>query len=126
MKEIFDYILSLLKSRIFPLVLVFVILVSILITRLFNLQIINGNSYVSNLNSSIEKDMSVTATRGRIFDKNGVLLAFNDLAYAVTISDSGSYSSVSAKNKSINSSIDKALDIIEKNNDEYTNDFPIV
>lgn len=126
MKEIFDYILSLLKSRIFPLVLVFVILVSILITRLFNLQIINGNSYVSNLNSSIQKDMSVTATRGRIFDKNGVLLAFNDLAYAVTISDSGSYSSVSAKNKSINSSIDKALDIIEKNNDEYTNDFPIV
>ena len=75
MKEVFDYILSIIKSRIFPLVMIFIILVCILVNRLFNLQIMNGEDYVNNLSSSIQKNMSVTATRGRIFDKNGVLLA---------------------------------------------------
>ena len=47
MKEVFDYIVSLLKSRIFPMILVFIILISILVHRLFVLQIINGESYVN-------------------------------------------------------------------------------
>lgn len=126
MKEVFEYILSLFKSRIFPLILVFAILVGVLINRLFGLQIINGESYVKDLSSSIQKDMSVAATRGRIFDKNGVLLAYNDLAYAVRISDSGKYNNNAEKNEKLNASIDKTLDIIEAEGDTYSNDFPIV
>ena len=126
MKEVFEYILSLFKSRIFPLILVFAILVGVLINRLFGLQIINGDSYVKDLSSSIQKDMSVAATRGRIFDKNGVLLAYNDLAYAVRISDSGKYNNNAEKNEKLNASIDKTLDIIEAKGDTYSNDFPIV
>ena len=126
MKEVFEYILSLFKSIIFPLILVFAILVGVLINRLFGLQIINGESYVKDLSSSIQKDMSVAATRGRIFDKNGVLLAYNDLAYAVRISDSGKYNNNAEKNEKLNASIDKTLDIIEAKGDTYSNDFPIV
>lgn len=126
MKEVFEYILSLFKSRIFPLILVFAILVGVLINRLFGLQIINGESYVKDLSSSIQKDMSVAATRGRIFDKNGVLLAYNDLAYAVRISDSGKYNNNAEKNEKLNASIDKTLNIIEAKGDTYSNDFPIV
>lgn len=126
MKEVFEYILSLFKSRIFPLILVFAILVGVLINRLFGLQIINGESYVKDLSSSIQKDMSVAATRGRIFDKNGVLLAYNDLAYAVRISDSGKYNNNAEKNEKLNASIDNTLDIIEAKGDTYSNDFPIV
>lgn len=126
MKEVFEYILSLFKSRIFPLILVFAILVGVLINRLFGLQIINGESYVKDLSSFIQKDMSVAATRGRIFDKNGVLLAYNDLAYAVRISDSGKYNNNAEKNEKLNASIDKTLDIIEAKGDTYSNDFPIV
>lgn len=126
MKEVFEYILSLFKSRIFPLILVFAILVGVLINRLFGLQIINGESYVKDLSSSIQKDMSVAATRGRIFDKNSVLLAYNDLAYAVRISDSGKYNNNAEKNEKLNASIDKTLDIIEAKGDTYSNDFPIV
>ena len=117
MKEIFDYILSLFKSRIFPLIMVFIVLVGVLVNRLFSLQIINGESYVKDLSSSIQKDMSVAATRGRIFDKNGVLLAYNDLAYAVRISDSGKYEDNDTKNRLLNTSIDKTLTIIE---DDYS------
>ena len=126
MKEIFDYILSLFKSRIFPLIMVFMVLVGVLVNRLFSLQIINGESYVKDLSSSIQKDMSVAATRGRIFDKNGVLLAYNDLAYAVRISDSGKYEDNDTKNRLLNTSIDKTLTIIEEKGDSYSNDFPIV
>lgn len=126
MKEIFDYILSLFKSRIFPLIMVFIVLVGVLVNRLFSLQIINGESYVKDLSSSIQKDMSVAATRGRIFDKNGVLLAYNDLAYAVRISDSGKYEDNDTKNRLLNTSIDKTLTIIEEKGDSYSNDFPIV
>lgn len=126
MKEIFDYILSLFKSRIFSLIMVFIVLVGVLVNRLFSLQIINGESYVKDLSSSIQKDMSVAATRGRIFDKNGVLLAYNDLAYAVRISDSGKYEDNDTKNRLLNTSIDKTLTIIEEKGDSYSNDFPIV
>ena len=49
MKEVFDYIVSLLKSRIFPMILVFIVLISVLVHRLFVLQIIKGDSYVEDL-----------------------------------------------------------------------------
>lgn len=126
MRETFDYILSLLKSRIVPLVLVFIVMFSVIVGRIFNLQIINGDSYVSSLSESIKKTTSVAATRGRIFDKNGVLLAYNEIAFAVKISDSGTYSSTTIKNNSINSAIEKTLTIIESKNDKFANDFQIV
>ena len=126
MKEVFDYIVSLLKSRIFPMILVFIVLISVLVHRLFVLQIIKGDSYVEDLSSSIQKDMSVAAARGRIYDRNGVLLAYNDLSYAVKISDSGRYSDNATKNTTINNSINKTLDIIENHGDTYSNDFPII
>ena len=106
--------LSLLKSRLVPLVLVFVVLASVLVSRLFSLQIINGESYATNLTESIKKTTSVSATRGRIFDKNGVLLAYNELAFAVKISDSGTYKDNDIKNATINNAINKTLNIIEE------------
>ncbi len=125
MREIFDYCLSLLKSRLVPLVLVFVVLASVLVSRLFSLQIINGESYATNLTESIKKTTSVVATRGRIFDKNGVLLAYNELAFAVKISDSGTYKDNDIKNATINNAINKTLNIIEEKGDKYSNDFQI-
>ena len=126
MKEVFEYIISLLKSRIFPMILVFIVLISVLVHRLFVLQIINGDSYVEDLSSSIQKDMSVAAARGRIYDRNGVLLAYNDLSYAVKISDSGRYSDNATKNATINNSINKTLQIIEDHGDTYSNDLFII
>lgn len=67
MKEVFEYIISLLKSRIFPMILVFIVLISVLVHRLFVLQIINGDSYVEDLSSSIQKDMSVAAARRSVY-----------------------------------------------------------
>ena len=40
MKEIFDYILSLFKSRIFPLIMVFIVLVGVLVTDYFHFRLL--------------------------------------------------------------------------------------
>lgn len=124
-REIFEYILSFLKSRLLPLVLVFILLFVTILVRLFSLQIVNGDVYAQSVTDSQEKTMSVPATRGRIFDRNGNLLAYNDLAFSVKISDSGTYTSNKVKNQSINEVINKTIDIIEENGDSVTNDLPI-
>ena len=84
-REIFEYILSFLKSRLLPLVLVFILLFVTILVRLFSLQIVSGDVYAQSVTDSQEKTMSVPATRGRIFDRNGNLLAYNDLAFSVKI-----------------------------------------
>lgn len=130
-RDIFDYVISLLKSRLFPLIMVFALIVVVLINRLFSLQIIKGASYVTDLTDSIKKDMSVSATRGRIYDRNGVLLAYNELAYAVKISDSGTYTdkngmnATDIKNITVNNAIHRTLEIIEEKGDKYSTDFKI-
>jgi len=124
-RNIIDDVLSFFKSRLLPMIVVFVVLFFLLINRLFSLQIINGQSYVENVAKSIEKDTSIAATRGRIFDKNGVLLAYNELAYSVKISDSGTYGSNETKNATINETINNTINLIESNGDKITNDLPI-
>ena len=64
-REIFEYILSFLKSRLLPLVLVFILLFVTILVRLFSLQIVNGDVYAQSVTDSQEKTMSVPATRGR-------------------------------------------------------------
>ena len=124
-KETFDYILSLLRARIAPMILIFVLMLSTIIVRLFSLQIVNGESYLSVLNESVKKTMSVPAARGRIFDKNGILLAYNDMAFAVKISDSGVYKDNETKNAAVNSAIEKTLNILDEKGDTYTTDFKV-
>ena len=125
MKKFINSLKSFFNNRIAVLIAVLIVLFSILVVHLFNLQIIKGNEYKKSLNSSIEKVISTQASRGRIFDRNGVLLAYDDIVYAVNISDTGSYKNKTEKNESINNSIIKTLDILKKNGDKYTNTFGI-
>lgn len=82
-----------------------------LIYRLFMLQIVNGETYLNNFQLRIRRDVSIDGTRGNIYDRNGNILAYNELAYAVTIRDNG------AGDAGLNATIEKALDIIEQNGD---------
>ena len=59
----------------------------VILARLFVLQIIRGEQYQSNYDLLVEKTESIDATRGNIYDRNGVLLAYNELSYEVTIID---------------------------------------
>lgn len=125
-QEIKDYILSILRSRLLPLVTVFIVMIIVLIHRLFELQIVQGEEYLASISDSIEATKSVASTRGNIYDCNGVLLAYNDLAFSVKISDSGSYESLKEKNAILNEVIVQAVSIIEKHGEKVSCDYSII
>lgn len=95
-----------------------------LIQRLFVLQIINGKDYLNNFTLTIKKEISLPSARGNIYDRNGELLAYNELAYSVTIEDN--YESSSDKNFLLNATIIKTVNLIESCGDEVNNDFKII
>ena len=119
-KEVFANIL---KSRILVLTIIMCILSFLLLWRVFNLQIINGQEYLDNYTLKIEKTRDLASTRGNIYDKNGKLLAYNELAYAITLEDNGVYNSRAERNKALNKELYRLLKVLDKNKDQIRNDF---
>ena len=62
----------------------FGLLFAILVVRLFQLQIVEGQSYLDEYMVLTKKDLKTNSTRGNIYDRNGYVLASNELAYNVT------------------------------------------
>ncbi len=123
-KNIRDSFINFITSRFFIMILAFCLLCGILIYRIFTLQIVNGAEYLDKFTLKIRKERSIASTRGQIFDRNGELLAYNELAYSVTIEDV--YESGSAKNKNLNQTIYSLINMIEENGDSVVNDFNII
>lgn len=123
-KRVKDNYMNSANGRILVVLLVITILSAILVGRLFFLQIINGEETLEAFTLKIQKERTINSTRGKIYDCNGVLLAYNELAYNVTIEDI--YESGSDKNRNINETLLKVIAIIEKNNDKIINDFNII
>lgn len=114
------------SSRLLVLAGVFCLTSSILISRLFYLQIIKGEEYAQEYELKIKRTKEIKATRGNIYDRNGNLLAYNELAYSITIEDpSSSDASVSERNKTINSILEQVLEIVEDNGDSVISTFGI-
>lgn len=113
------------KSRLWVFAIVLTAIFAILLSRMFHLQIIMGEEYQNDYTYSIVKERTLNSTRGNIYDRNGRLLAYNELAYTITIEDNGSYDSTSEKNKSLNAMLAEIITEIEKNGDFITNNFKI-
>lgn len=113
------------KSRGMILVIVFILLAFVLIQRLFQLQIVNGESYLTDFTMQIKKEKNLRSTRGEIYDRNGYPLAYNKLVYSVTFEDNGSYSGTRERNLALNSSMYGLLRVIEDNGNSILTDFGI-
>lgn len=113
------------KSRLAVAGVVLTLLFAVLLWRVFYLQIVNGQEYQDNYTLKIVKERTLNSTRGNIYDRNGKLLAYNELAYTITIEDNGTYSSDSEKNKALNQEISQIVKALEKNGDSILNDFKI-
>lgn len=120
------WVAEIVKSRAFIELIVFCVLSAVLIQRVFYLQIVKGQDYLDNYKLQIQKTKEVQGTRGRILDRNGVVLADNKLAYSVTIEDNGEYSTTEEKNQIINETIERVIDIVESRGDTIIRDFKIV
>ncbi len=118
-----ESILTVITSRLFVILLALILLSSTLVYRLFDLQIVNGENYLNNFRLKIVRERSLTSTRGNIYDCNGNLLAYNELAYNITLEDV--YESGSDKNAKLNNTIYRLIQLIEKSGDDVISDFNI-
>lgn len=114
-----------LNSRIIILAVVIALLAGILVQRLFQLQIIQGETYQNDFSLSIKKERQVSSARGNIYDKNGVPIAYNELSYCVVFEDSGTYESTHEKNLAVNSILYRIIKMIESHGDSVVDDFEI-
>lgn len=119
-----ENIFNMVTSRLLVLVIVLFGLGGYLIYTIFQLQIVNGEEYFNNFQLKITKTRTIESTRGNIYARNGELLAYNELAYSVTIEDV--YESGREKNANLNNTIHELIQIIERNGDSIINDFNIV
>ena len=114
-----------LRGRVIILILIFLTLFAMIVSRLFTLQILDGESYENDFTLSIEKKKVLKSTRGEIFDCNGNLLAYNELIYEVTFEDKGSYTDSVTRNLNLNGILYTALKIIESHGDSAYNNFKV-
>lgn len=123
--DIKDFLKKFFSSRLFVLAAVFIVFFGIILARIFTLQVVNGKSYQENFSLKIQMKQPINAARGNIYDKNGKLLAYNELAYSISINDSTTYSSTKEKNKAVNAELAEILTVLKKNGETLNNDFKI-
>ena len=118
-KSKFEKISNVLENRELVLSFILVVISIIFIFQLFNLQIINGASYREQAENKIVRTETVSASRGEIYDRNGVLLATNKLTYNLELYRTKVDTSLT------NDSIVELVNILTSNGDDVYSTFPI-
>lgn len=88
MNSFWDRIKEFYKSRLFILLCGVFVLFSLLIGRLFFLQIVEGEQHLQELKTTVMRKLTIPASRGNIYDRYGRPLAINQVAFSVKIDDS--------------------------------------
>ena len=122
--------LDYLKSRVFPVTLILIVLFIALINRLFTLQIEQGEQFSESFEVKSEKTLTVNSIRGNIYDVNGNLLAYNNISYTLTFGNDTILPEEAKKknlsdNKLKNMIIYNTINILENNGDKIDADFRI-
>ena len=123
--DIKEFLKKFFSSRLLVFAVLFLLLFGIILARVFSLQVVNGKSYQDNFLLKIQKNLPIEAARGNIYDSKGNLLAYNQLAYSVSISDNMTYSSNREKNEELNAILGEILTVLEENDETIVNDFEI-
>lgn len=93
-----DFVKKALSSRLFILGVICFAMYTGLVSKLFVMQIINGEEALNEYLQLTEQTITTAGTRGNIYDCKGRVLAYNKLAYSVTVQDIGAYKSASSRN----------------------------
>ena len=113
-------------SRYFVLIIIFVLLFSMLIVRLFQLQIVKGEEYKNNFILKTKREIVIPGSRGNIYDRNGKPLATNRVANSVTFEDREVYNSDRERQLNLNSKIYKMIRLIKNNGDMIETSLKII
>ena len=91
----------------------------ILLVQLFNLQIVKGEEYREQSNTRLSRESTLKAARGNILDQSGNKLATTKSGYVLKLYKT------KIDNETLNTSLLKIVNILEQNNDSYTDNLPI-
>ncbi len=83
------------------------------------LQIVDGGKYLAMAETSFTSTNEVIATRGQIFDKNGIVLTSNRTVYKVILQKAFLLSGTE------NDVINKTVSVLQKNNEKWNDSVPI-
>ena len=113
------------NGRLVILAVFFAVLSSVLIYRLYRLQIIEGENYRTNFIIRTTKTRSIPSTRGNIYDRYGGLLAYNELSYSLTIEDSGTYPTKRERALSLNEEAYRIYSILRSHGNDISQTFHV-
>lgn len=114
------------NSRIVILQFLFLLLFLILLRRLWQLQMVEGETYVENFKEKVTKTIVEQGARGNIYDCNGNILAANKLVNTITMIDNGIYKTNREKQLSLNSVIYRLRKRLYQNGGQLQNDLKII
>lgn len=106
-----------LKNRYNILGLFLILSFAAILFRLFDMQIVNGESYDLESQRRILNNKKITAPRGNIVDRNGIPIAVNRMGYNIQITKT------SLKDKDLNEMLLNLMKVFEKNGNNYNKSF---
>ena len=118
-----EYLIAFFNSRLLPVAVVFVILFSVLVNRMFQLQIAETDTYANQTAKLSKKTRDIKASRGNVYDCNGKLLAYNKLSHNVVYASSDTKSDLTSEQK--NEMIYKLIQILNRESSKVTVEFYI-
>ncbi len=111
LKKFFDNRIAVTSAFIF-------ILFTILVIKLFSLQIIHGEEYLNDFEQKITRSLVVNAPRGTIYDRNGIPLAVNETVYSIKLDPSVTV-------QDINDVLENLVNLFAEYDQEYIDNMPI-
>ena len=111
--------IKLFNSRYRQIVAIIFVLMAILAIRLFVVTVLQHDDWTAKASDQNTKTIQTSAPRGNIYDRNGNALALNKQVFTVNFNASA------LSTEEINSSSLKLINLLIKNGDKYTDNFPI-
>ena len=112
-------IIEFFNNRYLVLIVLTILVAVVYTSRLFSLQIIQGEEYREKSQKRMLRTETIYAPRGEIVDRNGVILATSKLSYNVELYR------VNVEPDVFNNSIYNLIKILEENNDNILTSFPL-
>lgn len=107
------------KMRFLILKIISVLMCAAVIFKLFDLQLVKGNSYREIADSRLSASIVIKAPRGEIFDRYGTPLVTNKVGYRIIIQRGN------MNDTELNSSFERVTDLLKSSGCEYYDTFPI-
>ena len=104
-------------SRFNALVVIMILIFFAIISKLVNIQIVNGELYRETANQKNHKIISTAAPRGQIIDRNGAILATSKQSYILTFTDT------KESEDSFFTTMDNVFKILDVNKQTQSDDF---